>query len=66
MSETSSTQTKRNRKLYCETNQISSSSHVFKFKNFKICGWQSFAFPVSGMLSGAIQLQVVNNTGWKQ
>ena len=37
-----------------ETNQISLSSHVFKCKNRKICGWQSFVFPVSAMLGGRI------------
>ena len=42
MSETSSIQAKTKWKtiLYCETNEISSSSHVFESKNLKICWWQ--------------------------
>ena len=35
---------------YGETNQISSSSQVFKCKNRKICGWQFEAvFRISGV-----------------
>ena len=53
-----------------ETNQISSSSHVFKCKNRKICGWQFEAiFLISGvwhvgwwnLITGVRLIQVGNN-----
>ena len=59
MSETSSIQTKRNRKQYCTVKPIKQARQVtfFNVKIAKVVGgnWrQSFAFPVSGMLGGGI------------
>ena len=63
MSETSSIQTKRNRKQYCTVKLIKYVRQVtfFNVKIEKFVGGnsrQSFAFPVSGVLGGGIQLQV--------
>ena len=57
--------------VYCETNQICSSSHVFYCKNRKICGWQFEAcnLRISGvwhvgwwhLITSVRLIQVVNN-----
>ena len=59
MSETSSIETKRNRKQYCTVKLIKYVRQVtfFNVKIEKFVGGnsrQSFAFPVSGMLGGGI------------
>ena len=63
MSETSSIQAKRNRKQFCTVKLITYVRQVtfFNVKIEKFVGGnstQSFAFPVSGVLGGGIQLQV--------